>query len=355
MQAIARLFRRLTAGAGERIDPLTRLAIKHGTDKWGAHFYTPVYHALFSHLRKRRIRLLEIGIGGYGAAKVGGASLAMWAEYFPNGQIVGIDIAEKKLNLDPRITLLRGSQTDLAFLTRLCGEHGPFDIIIDDGSHVPGESAVSFHALFPRMADAGLYVIEDVQTWYWPTHGGSLRRGGAPSALFTSLFENLNHAEIRIAKPAASFEDVATQIRSLRAYHNILVVEKGDNTEPSNFDYDIDNPHAARALRWIEQELGRAPTAEGFANLIEVHSCGRAFAKAEALCGEALSRWPDNPLLLTAAFKNAEKSGDLARKLVYSESLARIDPDDAFARSRLATTRAELSAGAAAKPEPAPD
>jgi hypothetical protein len=26
------------------VDPLTRLAIKHGTDKWGPHFYTPVYH-----------------------------------------------------------------------------------------------------------------------------------------------------------------------------------------------------------------------------------------------------------------------------------------------------------------------
>ena len=67
------------------IDPLTALAIRHGTDKWGPHFYTPVYHELFAHLRDAAVRLLEIGIGGYGYQTVGGASLRMWADYFPRG------------------------------------------------------------------------------------------------------------------------------------------------------------------------------------------------------------------------------------------------------------------------------
>jgi hypothetical protein len=51
--------------ADDQLDPLTQLAIKHGTDKWGPHFYTPVYHKLFAHLRERPLRLLEIGVGGY--------------------------------------------------------------------------------------------------------------------------------------------------------------------------------------------------------------------------------------------------------------------------------------------------
>src|SRR4051812_19597491 len=98
------------------MDPLTRMAIKHGTDKWGPHFYTPVYHHLFSHLRDKPVRLLEIGIGGYHFSTVGGASLAMWAEYFSLGSIVGIDITPKTLALDARITTLAGSQTDVKFL-----------------------------------------------------------------------------------------------------------------------------------------------------------------------------------------------------------------------------------------------
>src|SRR5450756_3013790 len=94
--------------SNDEIDPLTRLAIKHGTDKWGLHFYTPVYHALFTHMRDKPVRLLEIGIGGYSLTKAGGASLAMWADYFPKGHILGIDIVEKKLNLDPRIKVCQG-------------------------------------------------------------------------------------------------------------------------------------------------------------------------------------------------------------------------------------------------------
>src|ERR1700689_4816510 len=113
------------------LDPLTRLAIKNGTDKWGPHFYTPLYHQLFCPLRDRPIRLLEIGVGGYDLKTVGGASLAMWADYFPAGQISGIDIAEKHLALDPRIKLFRGSQDDPIFLKTVCDERGPFDIIID--------------------------------------------------------------------------------------------------------------------------------------------------------------------------------------------------------------------------------
>ena len=41
-------------------------------------------------------------------------------------------------------------------------------VFIDDGSHVPAHVATSFYALFPRLADGGLYVIEDVQTAFWP-------------------------------------------------------------------------------------------------------------------------------------------------------------------------------------------
>ena len=79
----------------------------------------------------------------------------MWADYFAHGKIVGIDIAPKTLALGPRITTLVGSQDDPVFLNRLTDEHGPFDIIIDDGSHVPNHVAASFYALFRGLPSAG--------------------------------------------------------------------------------------------------------------------------------------------------------------------------------------------------------
>jgi hypothetical protein len=320
------------------LDPLTRLAIKHGTDKWGPHFYTPLYHQLFCHLRDRPIRLLEIGVGGYDLKTVGGASLAMWADYFPAGQISGIDIAEKHLALDPRIKLFRGSQDDPIFLKTVCDERGPFDIIIDDGSHVPKHVVTSFHILFPALSDDGIYLIEDVQTAFWPSFGGSTMHGGETVKLTRTVIECLNHAEIAVADRSHSFPSFAKQIKALRAFHNVLVIDKGDNSEPSNFAYDLNNPYAVRAVKVIEQQLENTPTAEGMANLSDLYLRGGNLARAKAIADEAAARWPTNPTALMAAYAVAMRRNDTPAGIKYLDRILQIEPDNAA----LQRARAEL-------------
>jgi len=311
------------------LDALTRLAIKHGTDKWGPHFYTPIYHGLFCHLRDQPIRLLEIGVGGYYQLKgAGGASLRMWAEYFPNGQITGIDIAEKRLTLDPRVTVCRGSQDDSAFLKKVSDERGPFDIIIDHGSHVPKHVVTSFYILFPFLKDGGIYVIEDVQTAFWPNFGGSMLHGGETVKLTRTIIECLNHAEIALADRSHSFPSFATQIKALRAFHNVIVVDKGDNTEPSNFAYDLSNPHAATAVKVIEHELRSAPTAEGMAILSDLYIRGGNLARAKEIAGEAVSRWPTNMAALMVAYAVAVRQNDILASKQYLDSLLQLEPDN---------------------------
>lgn len=315
--------------SNEEIDPLTRLAIKHGTDKWGVHFYTPVYHELFSHIRDKPVRLLEIGIGGYAFAKVGGSSLSMWADYFPKGRILGIDIVEKRLALDPRIQVRQGSQDDPIFMARLSEEHGPFDIVIDDGSHIPKRVAASFSILFPKLADNGFYVIEDVQTCFWPHFGGSVLDGGETMGLAKAVLEHLHHAEIKIVQPKRQVADYVKSIRSFRAYHNLFVIEKGDNDEPSNLDYHLGNAHAELALRIIQHELEQSPTAAGYANLIDVYRAAHNLPQAWALANEALAKWADHSGLLYAALTLAGESGDAASRLGFLRRLAALDKDDA--------------------------
>jgi hypothetical protein len=329
------------------IDPLTRLAIRHGTDKWGPHFYAPVYHSLFSHLRDKPVRLLEIGVGGYGFTSIGGASLAMWADYFPNGTIVGIDISEKKLALGPRVTIRRGSQDDPVFLEALSNEFGPFDIIIDDGSHVPEHVLKSFSVLFPRMADVGQYVIEDVQTSFWPNFGGSPDNGGGTVQLAKTMLEHLNYAEFKIVRPNLQVKPLSKMVRSLHAYHNIVVIEKGDNSEPSNFDYQLDNQHAVRAVRTIEKELERFPTPQGSANLITIYTIGRNASKALALAEQALAKWPDNPALLFSAFGAADAVRDTTRKLDYARRLAHLENNSPQIQQILQQCEAEAAGGGA--------
>jgi demethylmacrocin O-methyltransferase len=329
---------------GDDIDPLTRIALRHGTDKWGAHFYTPVYHQLFAHLRDRPVRLLEIGIGGYEFARLGGASLAMWAEYFPNGRILGIDVFAKTLDLGPRVSVSQGSQDDAAFLTRMSAEHGPFDIVIDDGSHVPAQVIASFDVLFPLLADGGLYVIEDVQTTFWPDFGGA-PEGGATMRLAGAMLEHLNHAEIQVVQPERQVSDLIKSIRSFRAWHNIFVVEKGDNTEPSNYDFRLDNVHAARAVRTIRDELARAPTPAGYANLIEIHIRARSLRDAWNLLEEALARWPGEPVVLFAAYSASLQSGNRTLAVEFLRRLAALEPDNGAVQALLRNTEAEVASG----------
>ena len=55
-----------------------------------------------------------------------------------------------------------GDQNDPAILNEMATRHGPFDIIIDDGSHVGEHIITSFRALFPDLTANGLYAIEDL-------------------------------------------------------------------------------------------------------------------------------------------------------------------------------------------------
>jgi hypothetical protein len=324
------------------IDPLTRLAIKHGTDKWGPHFYTPLYHELFAHLRDRPIRLLELGIGGYDLTTGGGASLAMWADYFSLGQITGIDIAEKRLTLDSRITLYQGSQDDPVFLKKVCAERGPFDVIIDDGSHIPKHVVASFNILFPSLIDGGIYLIEDMQTAFWPSFGGSALHGGETVKFARTVIECLNHAEIAVVDKTHPLPPFAKQIKALRAFHNVLVIDKGDNGEPSNFAYDLNNPHAIKAAQTIEQELEKAPTAEGTANLIDVYVRGGNAVRAKELADKAVSLWPTNIAVLMAAYGVATLQKNAPAKIDYLERILRIEPNSAMMQRAMAQARLEL-------------
>ncbi len=195
-------------------DDLSRLAAKYGTDKFGHHCYTPVYHRLLRHYRDRKLKVLEIGVGGYGDQTRGGQSLAMWRDYFPDAAIVGIDIQEKAFDLGPRVTILRGSQVDPEFLAEVLRDHGPFDIIIDDGSHQNAHVIESFRLLYPTLAEGGTYVVEDVQTSFVPARGGSIALTQPNSVgFFRELFADPDR-------------DPAFDIARLSRFHNMVAIRK---------------------------------------------------------------------------------------------------------------------------------
>jgi demethylmacrocin O-methyltransferase len=214
---------------------LTALAKIHGTDKWGSHWYTRHYEDHFRSLRERKLRILEIGVGGNEDSDAGGASLKMWKYYFPKSSIYSVDIYDKRKLQEHRIIIFRGSQNDPDFLRKVVEQMGGVEIVIDDGSHVNEHVITSFRTLFPLLAEGGIYVIEDIESSYWPKLGGDSYDLGNPNTTMNflkRLTDGLNYKEIARKDYRPSYFD--QNIVSLHFYHNLVFIYKGRNDEGSD-------------------------------------------------------------------------------------------------------------------------
>lgn len=152
--------------------PLCHLAKKHETDKGGRHYrygggdsdtcheYTPIYWDLLANKQLDVKHVLEIGVNA-------GSSLRMWAEFFPNAEIVGFDCEPRTMFSTDRIVTFLADQGSPESLAVAMGHVGPdkplFDLIIDDGSHETQHQIISMQTLLPFLADDGVYVVEDLQ------------------------------------------------------------------------------------------------------------------------------------------------------------------------------------------------
>jgi demethylmacrocin O-methyltransferase len=211
---------------------LNRLALLFGTDKWGTHWYTQHYQRYFQPLKRKRLNLLEIGVGGYEHLDVGGESHRMWKAYFRKSRIVGIDIYDKTHLSEDRIDIRQIDQTDSEALIRLSTEYGGFDIIVDDGSHLNQHVIKTFQVLFPLLRQNGIYVVEDTQTAYWPTWGGGIDNPDNAMSFFMKLADGLNHVEYPIEGYEPDYFD--RNIVGIAFFHNLIFIQKGSNDEKTS-------------------------------------------------------------------------------------------------------------------------
>jgi hypothetical protein len=164
---IAIPVRRLLEGAIDwafPADELTQLANRYCSDKGNRasarHYYTRIYHELFAHLRDQQITLLEIGLRRLDY-RAGTPSLSMWRDYFPHARLIGFDIADFTSVSLSNCHILQGDMSSRDDLSHLFA-YGPFDIVIDDGSHASPHQQISLACLFPYVTPGGLYFIEDL-------------------------------------------------------------------------------------------------------------------------------------------------------------------------------------------------
>lgn len=124
--------------------------------------YVPIYESVVD--RTRPIRMLQIG-------DFYKDSLPMWQDYLHSDSlIVNIDMNSKLLKIadSGSIHVRFGGEQDVSFLRQVVAEFGPFDVILDEGSHTSSHMVDSFRLLFANaLSDSGVYMVEHVHCDYW--------------------------------------------------------------------------------------------------------------------------------------------------------------------------------------------
>jgi hypothetical protein len=140
---------------------LDAIGSKYGTDKAAFHHgYLDFYERFLRDLRDDAVCLLEIGVAQ-------GNSVRTWREYFPSGRIIGVDINKEAVQYaGDRITIEIADQSNVADLVRLGVQYGPFDIAIDDGSHLWNHQITTLQYIYPFVRPGGFFILEDIDTSY---------------------------------------------------------------------------------------------------------------------------------------------------------------------------------------------
>ena len=205
------------------LDEILRNQLELPIIKWDV--FIPAYHQHLGGLRGKAPRILEIGV-------FGGGSIELWSKYFgPEARICGLDInpacAEMAVPANAKVVI--GPQADPAVLNEALNwlEDEP-DVVIDDGSHRAEDIWATFKVLWPKLADDGMYIIEDLHTAYWPGYNGKYKSDQTSVALLQQLLDDLqgyHHTHGAQHVPAL-------EIGAVHVYDSIAFIHKTCRPEP---------------------------------------------------------------------------------------------------------------------------
>jgi hypothetical protein len=146
---------------------MSDIAKKYPTDKDFTHnYFNAVYEKYFSPIRDEVKKFCEIGVGGFwqDAGWVPGNSLKVWDEYFPNAEILGLDIKSFDLTSQGKVTVDYIDQSNKELVDEYTSKLTEYDIILDDGSHVMYDQQITMASFFKSLKSGGIFVMEDLHS-----------------------------------------------------------------------------------------------------------------------------------------------------------------------------------------------
>lgn len=208
----------------ERVIPVNRFEefyfnSKHRVmNKWWHYF--EIYDTFFKKYVGSNVKMLEIGV-------YKGGSVQMWKEYFgKEATIVGIDIDENCREFEEEnIHICIGSQADREFLEDVSKQWGPFDIVLDDGSHMMDHQIITFETLFPMLKEGGIFVCEDCHSSYSPRYGGEYRKKDTFIEYSKNFVDCVNSQFVNLEE-RGKMPPYAEDINACHYYDSVVVIEK---------------------------------------------------------------------------------------------------------------------------------
>jgi len=199
---------------------LTGLADLFGSDKGNIkHRYTKVYEPLIQKICEeqgdtRKTAQLHIAEAGVAC----GASLHMWSHYLSDSVIIGYDVRPECAELCQDLDNVRIVIGDPAKMNE--PDDAPFDVFIDDASHISEQIVEMFRNCWPWVRSGGYYVIEDLGCTYSDAYTEQFRKHFDPKAL------NLRATVVQLVDHLMKCVDVRSEIAEMNYYPQLLVLRK---------------------------------------------------------------------------------------------------------------------------------
>jgi len=205
---------------------LQNTGMKYRSDKFTYHGYHRFYHKYLPQDLQSKIDILEIGVLNL-------SSVYTWLELYPHSHITGFDIDTIDRDI-PRTHFVQGDQSNVESLKQLSTKQ--YDVIIDDGSHIPSHQLLSFNYLFEYVKSGGTYIIENIETSYWKRgslYGYDLGNDINIVDSFKKILDNVNHTFIETQ------DQQVNNIESVVFAYNCVIITKKHSND-SNFDKSFD-------------------------------------------------------------------------------------------------------------------
>jgi trans-aconitate methyltransferase len=132
------------------------MSLLRTSDKFFWHKYVDFYEAFFENKNFKTIA--EIGI-------FKGNSIRWLLERFPSAYVYGADILpmQPEWPIDNRFSFTQLDQGNVVDLRKFLNQE-KFDLIIEDGSHIPAHQALCLIEGIKVLSPNGMYILEDIHT-----------------------------------------------------------------------------------------------------------------------------------------------------------------------------------------------